>query len=116
MYGVYDRASESYELDESGGGTPIDEPGEYCDAEKINEMFGYRSFVSLVNYAHQVYWLRYPVKTAADEMMDSWLSSSNAFRTVQSSFNYYCDVPDAFDEERTSDSRYSDMAVSDLRE
>lgn len=116
MYGVYDRASDSYELDKSGGGTSLAEPGEYCDAETLNEMFGYRSFVSLVNYTHQVYWLRYPVKTAADEMMDSWLSSSNAFRTVQSSFNYYCDVPDVFDEERTSDSRYSNMAVSDLRE
>ncbi len=117
MYSVYDRASESYELDDSGGGTSLTEPGEYYDAEKLNEMFGYRSFVSLINYTHQVYWLRYPVKTAADEMMDGWLSSSNAFRTVQSSFNYYCDVPDAFDgDERDDDVRYSCRAVSDLRE
>ncbi len=116
MYGVYDCASESYELDESGGGTSFAEPGEYCDAEKLNEMFGYRSFVSLINYTHQVYWLRYPVKTATDDMMDGWLSRSDAFRTVQSSFNYYCDVPDAFDDERDSDSRYSNMAVGDVQE
>ena len=111
MYGVYDRASESYDLDDSGGGTSIAEPGGYCDAEKINEMFGNRSFVSLVDYTHQIYWLRYPVKTAADDLMDGWLSRENAFRTVQSSFNYYCDAPDAFDDERDPDMRYSDMAV-----
>ena len=108
---VYDRASESYELDDSGGGTSIAAQGGYCDAEKLNEMFGNRSFVSLVDYTHQVYWLRYPVKTAADDLMDGWLSRGNAFRTVQSSFNYYCDAPDAFDDERDPDMRYSNMAV-----
>lgn len=117
MYGVRDRAADEYELDGSGGGYSKDAQGEYAGAEDLDDAFGGSGLYSLVSYAHQVYWLRYPAITAADALTNGWSTGGNAFRTVQSGFKFYegADLSDN-DYALNSGRRYSNVAARYLEE